>query len=171
MGRDKALLEIEGIPMARRVAEVMRLAGCIPVFAVGPARLAAGLDVVSDDHPGEGPLGGILTALRAAAPGPVLVMACDLPWIDAHTVETVLAAAAAEPSEPPPRAHVFMACAAQREPLCAVWTPAAANELQLVFDAGERAVHRAAAGLVVREVQVRASGLINVNAPHDLPSE
>ena len=71
MGRDKALLEIEGIPMARRVAEVMRLAGCIPVFAVGPARLAAGLDVVSDDHPGEGPLGGILTALRAAAPGPV----------------------------------------------------------------------------------------------------
>lgn len=174
MGRDKALIEIDGIPMARRVAEVLRLAGCHPVFAVGPPELAAGLDVVGDQHPGEGPLGGILTALHAAPLQPVLVLACDLLWIDAVTVGAVLAAAAEvglEPAGSPVTPHVFMACAARREPLCALWTPAARIELQRSFDAGERAVHRAAEHLVVREVQVGAQGVTNVNAPHDLPSE
>jgi molybdopterin-guanine dinucleotide biosynthesis protein A len=170
MGRDKALIEIGGIPMARRVADAMGAAGCDPVFAVGPANLAAGLDVVIDEFPGDGPLGGILTALHAATPSPVLVMACDLPWVDAATIAVVLAAVErGRAAGAPP--HVFMAHADRREPLCAVWMPSATVELQRSFDAGERAVHRVAAQLGVRDVPVPGRGLINVNAPDDLPSE
>jgi molybdopterin-guanine dinucleotide biosynthesis protein A len=167
MGRDKALIEIDGVPMARRVADVLVAAGCRPVVAIGPAHLAAGLDAIADEHPGEGPLGGILTALRAMAVQPVLVLACDLPWVDSATIAALIAAAAEADAD----VDVVMAVAERREPLCAVWMAGSAVELQRAFSAGERAVHRAAARLRVTEVPVSAHGLINVNAPEDLPSE
>ena len=170
MGRDKALVEIDGVPMVRRVADVLVANACRPVVAIGPAHLAAGLDAVADEHPGEGPLGGILTALHAVAPQPVLVVACDLPWLDTATVAAVLAATH-EATESGGSVDVVMAVAQRREPLCAVWMPASVIDAERAFAAGERAVHRVAAGLRVVEVFVGARGLINVNAPEDLPSE
>ncbi len=170
MGRDKALVEIGGVPMIRRVADVLVANGCRPVVAIGPADLAAGLEAVADEHPGQGPLGGILTALHAVAPRPVLVVACDLPWLDTATVSAVLAATY-EAVESEESVDVIMAVAERREPLCAVWMPASIIAVERAFAAGERAVHRVAAGLAVVEVLVGAHALINVNAPEDLPSE
>lgn len=167
MGRDKALIEVAGVAMAQRVAAVLQRAGCADVVAIGPRHLAAGLAVVPDEHPGEGPLGGILTALRAAAPLPVLVVACDLAWLDIETLRNLLSAAEQSPALRP--AQVVMATTPQREPLCAVWMPDAADALQRAFDAGERAVHRALAQLVVTEVAVDPAALKNVNTPDDLP--
>src|SRR5690606_32897540 len=49
MGTDKALLEVDGRPLARRLAEVLAAAGCDPVWCQGgdePALRALGLDVV-----------------------------------------------------------------------------------------------------------------------------
>ena len=66
MGVDKAAVEVDGTPMARRVGDVLAAAGCSPVIAIGgdPTALGhLGLDVVDDGFPGQGPLGGILTAL------------------------------------------------------------------------------------------------------------
>ena len=51
------------------------------------------------------------------------------------------------------------------------WQPSAAPKLQVVFGAGERAVHRALLTLAVAEVALPDSVLTNVNAPEDLPSE
>ena len=56
--------------MAVRAADALRAGGATEVVAVGgdlPGLGAVGLDARGDDHPGEGPLGGILTALRLAA--------------------------------------------------------------------------------------------------------
>jgi len=164
MGRPKALIEIDGVPMARRVAIAMRRGGCATVVAVGPAALAAGLDHVADLHPGEGPLGGILTALNASAGAPTLVAACDLPWIDAASLAMLIGAAGRGED-------VVVARSSRLEPLCALWQPSAAAKLQVVFDGGERAVHRAIVTLDVAEVDLPDSVLTNVNAPDDLPSE
>jgi len=98
MGRDKATLEIDGVAMARRVADALIAAGCAPVVAVGgdATRLGAiGIPVVDDDWPGEGPLGGIITALRHSERAAVVVAACDLPWLDAPTIERLVATAVA----------------------------------------------------------------------------
>ncbi len=68
-GIDKALVEVGGVAMARRVADALRAGGAEPVVAVGGDRSALGrigLDGVDDRHPGEGPLGGVCTALAAA---------------------------------------------------------------------------------------------------------
>ena len=51
-----------------------------------------GRPTVADEWPGEGPLGGVLTALRAVGSEGVVVAACDLPWLDADTVRAVVEA-------------------------------------------------------------------------------
>jgi molybdenum cofactor guanylyltransferase len=60
MGRDKALLKLDGVPMIVRMA---RLAGphVASVTVIGPPKRYAslGLCVVPDRWPGVGPLGGL----------------------------------------------------------------------------------------------------------------
>lgn len=77
MGRDKALISLEGRALAVRVAEAVAAAGASGVVAVGgdlDGLRAAGLAAVPDrDGPGAGPLAGIVTALTSddrATPGP-----------------------------------------------------------------------------------------------------
>lgn len=163
MGADKATILVGEVPMARRVSDALTAAGCAPVIAVGgsiaDARLI-GIDHVVDDHPGEGPLGGILTALAVSAPS--VVVACDLPRLDAGTVGRLIDALGHH--------HAAIACTDRPEPLCAVWSAAAAPLLRASFSAGERAVHRAIDGLDVAWVKVDGDQLRNVNTPDDLHS-
>lgn len=95
MGRDKALIEIEGVALARRAHDALLLAGADPVVVVGGNRDALaglGLDPVDDDHPGEGPLGGIITALRAVPNDVVAVLSCDLTDASSIAVRSVVGA-------------------------------------------------------------------------------
>lgn len=81
MGRDKALIEVDGVTLVERAAMALRSAGLEPVVVVGgeqPALRSLGLDAVADHHPGEGPLGGVITALEVLDGDPVVVLACDL---------------------------------------------------------------------------------------------
>lgn len=165
MGSDKALLEVGGTAMSARVAAALTGAGCSPVVAVGGAAAdlrSLGLDVVADAHPGEGPLGGILTALDALADrcDAVMVVACDLPFVDSAVIAAVIEALGSH--------EVAAGRAGGPLPLCAVWSMRATAHLQARFDAGERAVHRAAVGLDLVEVVVDAGSLRNVNTPDDL---
>jgi molybdopterin-guanine dinucleotide biosynthesis protein A/rhodanese-related sulfurtransferase len=172
MGRDKALVPIDGVAMARRVADALASGGCRPVVAVGGDAIALGrlgIPVVPDRWPGEGPLGGILTALGAAS-GPVLVLACDLPWIDRVVVRRLVdAASGRDAGVGGDDIDVVVATSSRVEPLCAVWLPSAEPHLRAAFDAGERAVHRAMERLRVRSQPVDAHVLRNVNHPGDLP--
>ena len=168
MGRDKALLEVAGVVMARRVADVIRARGCGPVVAIGgdAAGLAAvGLVSITDRWPGEGPLGGILTALEWASvdsPTCVLVVATDLPWLDAATVGALIAHLGRTDVD------VVAARSDRLEPLCALWWPSAVATLAGRFAGGERAVHRAITALRCHEVTVAPRALTNVNTPGDL---
>ena len=116
-----------------------------------------------DDHPGDGPLGGILTALRRASSPVVVVAACDLPWLDGDSVAAVVAALAVG-------IDVAVARTDRLEPLLAAWRVAeAAPVAATAFVAGERAVHRVLARLRLAEVPVATASVRNVNHPGDLP--
>lgn len=169
-GRDKAVEPVDGVAMAARVAAALRAAGAVDVVAVGgdvDRLVALGLTVWPDDAPGEGPLGGIVTALaRAGAAGHTVavVVPCDLPWLDALTVTAVVAALVAT------SAAVAMGVTDRGpEPLVAAWRVAEAGPaLAAAFGAGERAVHRALGPLAVAEVPVAATAVRNVNQEADL---
>lgn len=174
MGRDKALVPVAGVAMAERVADALRGAGCDPVAAVGgdADRLAeAGLVTVPDLFPGEGPVGGIITAMRWHPHGPVVVVACDLPMLAPSDLLTLFDAAVdATEHRRPSDVDVIVASTGRIEPLCAVWFPGALDTMQAAFDGGERAVHRAIVGLRVVEVPTRLAAMTNVNEPGDIPA-
>ena len=81
MGTDKALLEIDGTPMALRCAKELEASGLSPVLIVGgESRAFEGWDTdhVDDRWPGEGPLGGIITAFQNIDTDLLMVLPCDL---------------------------------------------------------------------------------------------
>jgi molybdopterin-guanine dinucleotide biosynthesis protein A len=165
MGQDKALIDVGGVPMVLRVATALEGAGAVPVLAVGGdgvALAALGIRWVPDRHPGEGPLGGLLTAF-AALDGHelVVVAATDLPGLTPQVVRALVAAIGA--------CDAALARTSGVEPLCAVWRMTTAGPvLGGAFARGERAVHRAVAGLDVVAVDVPSGALRNVNEPEDL---
>ena len=180
MGRDKALIEVDGVTMVARTASVLGLAGCDPVVAIGPSGLAATVANLDELYPGEGPLGGVLTALvdadRRGATCAVVV-ACDLPDLDAATIELLLGrlhdaqSADARPGTEPDAPIVAMARAERLEPLVAAWSTSCRVPLQRAFDDGVRAMHRAIAGLTMIEVDVADRSVRNVNTPDQLRNE
>jgi molybdopterin-guanine dinucleotide biosynthesis protein A len=172
MGRDKAFVEVRGTPLVLVAASALRDAGAAPVFAVGgDAETVAGLrslglPVVDDRHPGEGPLGGVLSALAEAPTDVVAVLSCDLPHVIADAVEAVVtaldtdrAAAAAVPEVD-----------GRLEVLLAAYRASCLPVLAAAFAAGERSLTRA-----LRQVHVAPVTLAdprwarNANRPEDLP--
>jgi molybdopterin-guanine dinucleotide biosynthesis protein A len=92
MNRDKAWLEINGLPMIERVIAAARPAAgrlAIIVNAGNPqieryGKLAesCGAELIPDLHDHLGPLGGIHTALARCQEGEsALILACDLPFL------------------------------------------------------------------------------------------
>jgi FdhD protein len=84
MGTDKATVEMDGAPLAARLASVLGAALDGPVLEVGPGY--TDLPAVAEGRPGDGPLSAVAAgarALRAAGhEGPAVVLACDLPFAD-----------------------------------------------------------------------------------------
>jgi molybdopterin-guanine dinucleotide biosynthesis protein A len=124
--RDKAVAELAGVPMVRRVADRLArvcdrlvvncrsdqrddveaaLAGHDPAFAVDP-------------DPDRGPVAGIRTGLRAVETGYAAVVACDMPFVDPDFVAYLFERAAGHDAAIPRPGEWY-------EPLQAVYRAAA----------------------------------------------
>jgi molybdopterin-guanine dinucleotide biosynthesis protein A len=164
MGRDKALLAVDGVPLAVRIATALRESGADPVVAVGgdgAALAAVGLAWWPDQHPDEGPLGGLLTAFAMLDAAIVVALATDLPDVTPATVVALVEAIGPH--------DVAVARTDRLEPLCAAWrVETSGPALAEAFAGGERAVHRVLGELDVVEVSISAQELRNLNTPEDL---
>jgi len=163
-GSDKARALLDGDTFLARVAGALQGAGLSPVYVVGggAADLPTGTTHLPDRFPGEGPLGGVLTALLAHD-GDVIVTACDMPRLQTAAVARLLEFAAPEP--------VSLAIwRGAYQPLFALYRRAAALSLAEDFAAGERSLLNALAHLPLREVPFADEdlSLTNVNRPEDL---
>lgn len=165
MGRDKAVLAVDGEPMAVRVANALREAGAHDVVCVGgdeQSLRAHGLEVVADDHPGEGPLGGLLRGLRWSTATITVISPCDLVSPRASSFLTLVDALSADDAAVAAVPVVDGRWRALPVALRAAVTPV----LTEVFTGGERAVHRAIEQ--VRFVAVDAGPLADADEPGDL---
>lgn len=165
MGTDKALVVVDGVAMASRVASALAAGGCDPVVCQGGdahALAGIGLTVFADSRPGTGPLPAILDALTRES-GDLVVCACDLPWLEGATVARLLAVAASDPV-----ADVVVAIDGDGPHLAAVWRAHAKTALDDLVVGGVRSYRAALERLATVAVDVPSSVIANVNKPEDL---
>jgi len=165
MGRDKAYLPAQDEPLAARVARtVCAAAGSVTLVGDSERYSALGYPVVPDRYPGEGPLGGILTALHHAAADRLLVVACDMPNLTVEFLKELLAAA----ERHPPGILIPETEGGKLEPLCAVYHRDACGALEQAYSRGVRKVTAAFAGLRVTAYPVKEVACFqNLNTPED----
>jgi molybdopterin-guanine dinucleotide biosynthesis protein A len=96
LGQDKALLRLPDGPNADLLTRTLSLLKKVCGRAVIIGRERAGATCFPDISPGNGPVGGIATALERTG-SPCLVLPCDLPFM----TEAVLKALAAEHEKRP----------------------------------------------------------------------
>jgi molybdopterin-guanine dinucleotide biosynthesis protein A len=167
MGRDKALLEVAGVPLALRVAHAMLDAGAKEVLAVGgnlESLRALGLRCIPDELPFEGPLGGIISALRVSSEAVMVVTACDMPWLRSDHMALLVSALGTHDV-------VMSASDGQPQPLQAAWTRASLGALGKAFSLGERSPLRAIRELDYATVDFGAGPWsIDLDTPDDFES-
>lgn len=167
MGRDKAVLPFRGGTLAGAVARSVELAAG-SAFFVGAANGSelVGYTVIPDLYPGEGPLGGILTALAHTAADFNLVTACDMPELDADFLSGLLGAAESAGAD----ALIPTGPGGRYEPLCAVYRQRARTALEAVFAAGLRQMTAALSAAELRTAPFEVSEAFhfqNVNTPEE----
>lgn len=115
MGRDKALLPLDGRTLIDRVAGlVQRAAGNVTLIA--PEGRYMGYPVIPDLIANQGPLGGLYTALSATKASWNLLVACDMPGVTLEFLENLLRAAESSAAD-----CIIPQSAAGLDPLCAVY--------------------------------------------------
>lgn len=171
MGRDKALLVHEGRTLLERQVMLAWTLAPREVLVVG--RPQAELGVLSarglpDAQPGQGPLGGLATALTATTAEHVLLLAVDMPALTPEFLARVLAQRA-------PGVGVVPRTAAGWDPLAAVYPLALAQTANACVAAGRlafrRFVEEAVAGGQLRAYPVagdETTVLENWNFPGDV---
>jgi molybdenum cofactor guanylyltransferase len=177
MGRDKALLEIGGVPVLVRTARLVEsVTGSATVIAGAIANANAsasagansntttgenpntdanagayrslGLRLIGDDWPGAGPLGGIATALRASGAGWSLVVACDLPYLTKEWLDYLCARAFSSAADAVVPMNINSA-----EPLCAMYHKRAEQALVSLVSNGTRKVHDGLKSICVETIE------------------
>jgi molybdopterin-guanine dinucleotide biosynthesis protein A len=147
-GRDKALVRFGSRPLLLEIVQLAQTCAS-EVAVVASVQNYAGLDdkleIIRDQWPGEGPLGGIITALQHTAATARLdewnlILSCDMPFLTAEWLKFLVDHARASA----PEIQVILPHSAHGpEPLCACYRTAAAEPLKNVFDRGVRKVTQA----------------------------
>lgn len=170
LGRDKAAVEVNGVPVLER---------CVGLLAglVGDVRVAVRDDQVDeplrrrfrlliDTQRGIGPAAGLLAAQQADPAAAWLALACDMPRVTETTLRRLLAA-----RDPGRGATAFRAAAdGLPEPLCAIYEPATLRCLRQQIGAGGSSSLRellAAVHPVLLDA-VGTEALASINTPEDL---
>jgi len=177
-GEDKALAVIAGKTMLERTIDLLSVvcgAGNVKAVAKADKYRELSVPVVADRWPGEGPLGGILTALldlKGAGQQDAwsLIVSCDMPFLTAEFLKFL-----GERAERTAAQVVVPGSTDGLQPLCACWRSAATEELQKIFDSGVRRVSQAMKQLpmeVLDEAQWKRFDIAerlfcNMNTPED----
>lgn len=168
MGRDKAALRIGGRTQLERAMALLAPHVERAFVSVRPDQrddpLRAGFDQIADTRANLGPTAGILAAQERFPDSAWLVLACDLPLLDATTLACLLHARAPERAATAFRSsHDGLP-----EPLCAVYEPASRPHLLAYVEAGRQCPRRFLMGVDVRLIdEPDPRALDNANTPEE----
>jgi molybdopterin-guanine dinucleotide biosynthesis protein A len=146
-GADKALVEFGGKTLLARTVElVASVCGETRIVAPPGKYTAADATILADNWPGQGPLGGILTALqhinerRGDPAGYVyaLILSCDMPFLTREWLLYLCDRARKTTAQ-----VIVPQTENGLEPLCACWRTDSATAIQAAFNGGVRKVTEA----------------------------
>lgn len=166
-GSNKAFFELDGKPMIEWVAgSIGAAARCVPTYVGLHDQVESSHSaVLIGKREGTGPLGALCDALDSVSAQFVLIAPCDTPYFSAKSFTRLLtqmhqsAAVVAVDNQQPDNTHWLLSC----------WNAdVCRTHLSNQFDSGERAVHRAIAGLDIRFESFDERELRNINSPTDL---
>lgn len=177
MGRDKALIEWHNRPLIQRVYEVAQCCAR-PVYVVTPwieryqpylpepCHFIQELPLPGQDSTTHGPLVGFAQGLQQVQTEWVLLLACDLPYLDASVVQTALPQLGQVPAE---AIALLPKQTKGWEPLCGFYRQRGIEDLMGFIQAGGRSFQQWLARHPVQEWQLADPRLLfNCNTPADL---
>ncbi len=148
MSEDKAALQVGGESLLLRVAHLIQ--EITPELAIiGPperALLAPGFAVIPDRWPNCGPLGGIATALHAISAEVLLVVGCDMPFLNSALLRSLITLAPAYDA-------VVVRLDGREHPLHAVYRQTALPILEQQLASGDLRVRELLKRMQVRYVE------------------
>ena len=162
MGRDKALLaEANGTLVEKIAHQVLKAAGSVALLG-DPARYSyLGFPVIPDIIAGCGPMSGLHAALCSTEAAWIVMVACDLPNVDATFLKHLIAHAR-------PGVRCVAAEASRgREPLCAVYHRDARPEVEAALREGRLRMRDLVAQLRAIGVEADSRLVRNVNTEED----
>lgn len=175
MGVDKTLLPVDGEPLLARVVDAVGSVCAHTVVVtnrpeqVREAGLSPDVPVLADEVAFQGPLGGLVSALRDAPDEWVFAVAADAPWIEPGIVRALWAHRGG--------AQVVVPVGEKGpEPLLALYHRDCIGPARRVLESGRRRIVAMFPDLrvvevgpdVLREADPELRSLVNVNTPEDL---
>jgi molybdenum cofactor guanylyltransferase len=171
-GSDKALARLPGdtATFLERVVSVARSVAD-KVVIVAPDRSAyrsLGALIVLDLFPGEGPAGGVLTALREARTEWLLVLSCDQPLIETRDLATLLDGKGMAP------VLVFQSASARLHPLpCLIRVDACRSTVEAAYEEGCRSLTKLHVRCGVKSISIpdreAERRMSDIDSPADMP--
>ncbi|MBL0226205.1 MAG: formate dehydrogenase accessory sulfurtransferase FdhD [Geobacteraceae bacterium] len=167
MGRNKALLEVDGAPIISRVYETLaRLFREVILVTNNPEEYRfLPCRKVADIHQGCGAIAGLHSALVNSAFDRTFVAACDMPSLDPVLIKLLCTIDSAA------EAVVPINTEGMREPLHAVYTKRALQTIEEIITSGDKSILIVLDRLNTREVGQNETGgtesFRNVNTPEE----
>ncbi len=160
MGTPKAQLVLNGSTLLRRVCTAAVESGVSDCVVVGGQPGWADSHAIGvatrwtpDKYPGDGPLGGVVTALGEVTTEWMLVLSCDLVSVQAAALRTMISFADDGIDAVVPLGH-------RREVLHALYRTEAIRPVTGRFLAGARNMAAVLDGIRVREIPVPSTGVL-----------
>ena len=171
MGSDKAFLDFGGQSLLSRALDLVRSITHDVKIVGDPEKFSAFAPTIADIYSDRGPLGGIHAALTASTTDLNLILAVDLPFLDARFLQYLIAASEsthAVVTVPQAAGHFHPLCAVYRKPFAVPAARALAenrNKLDGLFSEVEVRI--------IREEELIEAGIPpaifrNLNTPGDL---
>ena len=91
MGTDKGLLQLCGKHIVGYAIEALSgICNRIIISSTSDAYQSLGYEVIADEIPGIGPMGGVYSALKESKTEKNLILSCDLPFVSKELLEHIL---------------------------------------------------------------------------------
>ncbi len=173
LGLDKALLRFGGAPLLKIVVDrISQVCEDVVVAVDRPARYQAlrlSAKLVADAAPGLGPISGLQSGLQACDTEHILVVACDLPFLNVELLRFIADL---------PRSYQALVPRSEGrwQPLCAIYARSCLEVVDAMVSAGGGSIHQLLERLDVQrpdEEEIRRldpNGLsfLNLNERSDL---